>query len=230
MASLTNRANLDYRQLYIYVIYYYLQIFRKFKEKELLTRLIVNIDKTMLRDFANLVNRLDFKLLEIIVLKQYLKSTIARARFERSKSLIVINSVDKIKKQKYKLLRVENYVKNDEFLFVNYLHKKKKKQDKEIFFFFFWKFVYFVFFERLLFLILNSISRVSNNIDENINRSQDAHIPQERRELELELDRLELQRQKQEQQEQEQQRQEQEQQRQEQQRQEQQRQEREQQR
>ncbi len=71
---------------------------RKLKEKELLTRLMINTYETMLRDFADLTDRLDFKSLEIIALKQCSKSTIARAQFERSKSLLVINDVDEIKK------------------------------------------------------------------------------------------------------------------------------------
>lgn len=122
--------------MHVYVIYYYLQISRESKEKELLAKLIININKTILCDFVNLANQLDFKLLKIIALKQCLKLTITKAKFKRSKSLLVINSVNKIKKQRCKLLRVENYIENGEFLFVNYLHKKKKKQDKEITFFF----------------------------------------------------------------------------------------------
>ena len=150
--------NLSYRQLHVYIMRYYFQMFKKLKEKELLTRLIINTDKTMLRDFADLI-------------KQCSKSTITRARFEESKSLLVTNNANKIKKQRCELLRLKNYVKNNEFLFVNYLHNEKKKQDEEITFFFARKFVYFAFFERSLFLILNLISRVSNRTDENINRS-----------------------------------------------------------
>jgi len=96
--SLMNRVNLSYRQLHVYVMHHYLQMSRKLKEKELLTRLMINTDETMLRDFADLTDRLDFEFFEIIALKQCSKSTIARARFERSKSLLVTNDVDEIKK------------------------------------------------------------------------------------------------------------------------------------
>ena len=174
-------------------------MFKKLKEKKFLTRLIINTDETMLRDFADLTDRLNFESFKIIALKQCLKSTIARARFERSKSLLVTNDVDEIKKRRCELSRVENYVKNNEFLFVNYLHNEKKKQDEEITFFFVRKFVYFLFFEKLLFLILNLISRVFNRTDKNINRLQDAHILQKRRKQEqqrLKLKRQKLKRQK----------------------------------
>jgi len=100
---------------------------RKLKGKELLTKLIINIDETMLRDFANLANRLNFKFFKIIALKQCLKSIIARAQFKKSKSLLITNNVNKIKKRRCRLSRVKNYVKNDEFLFVNHLHNEKKK-------------------------------------------------------------------------------------------------------
>jgi len=53
-------------------------MFREFKEKELLMRLIINTDETMLRDFADLTDRLDFEFFEIIALKQCSKSMIAK--------------------------------------------------------------------------------------------------------------------------------------------------------
>jgi len=109
---------------------------KELKEKELLMRLMINTEKTMLRDFADLTDRLDFEFFEIIALKQCSKSTIARARFKRLKSLLVTNDVDEIKKRRCELSHVENYVENDEFLFINHLHNEKKKQDERITFFF----------------------------------------------------------------------------------------------
>ena len=195
--SLMNRVNLSYQQLHVYVMRHYLQMSRELKEKELLARLMINTDEMMLRDFADLTDQLDFEFLEIIALKQCSKSTIARAWFERLKSLLVANDVDEIKKWRCELSRVENYVENDEFLFVNHLHNEKKKQGEKITFFFVWKFIYFALFERSLFLILNSISRVSDCTDENMNRSQDAHISQKRRKQEQQRQKLKRQKQEQ---------------------------------
>jgi len=200
-ASLTDQVDLSYRQLHAYAMRHYLQMSRELKEKELLARLMINTDETMLRDFADLADRLGFEFLEIIALKQCSKSTVARARSERSKSLLVTNGVDEIKKRRCELSRVENYVENDEFLFVNHLHNEKEKQSEEITSFFVRKFVYFAFFERSILLILNSIPRVSDRTDENMNRSQDTHISQKRRKQEQQrqkLKRQEQQRQKQE--------------------------------
>lgn len=80
-----------------------------------------------MRNFVNLINRLNFESFKIIALKQYLKLTIIKAKFKKSKSLLVINNVNKIKKQRYKLLCVKNYIKNSKFLFVNYFYIEKKK-------------------------------------------------------------------------------------------------------
>ena len=163
---------------------HYLQMPREPKGKELLARLMVNTNETMLRDFANLANQLDFESPKIIALKQCLKSTIARARSKRSKPLLVTNGASEIKKRRCGLPRVEDYVEDGEFLFVNHLHNEEEKQGEGITSFFVWKSVYFAFFERSLPLTLNSIPRVSDRTNEDMNRSQDAHISQERREQE----------------------------------------------
>ncbi len=235
-ASLADRVDLGYRQLHAYAMRHYLQMPREPKGKELLARLMVNTDETVLRDFADLADRLGFGSPEITALKQCPKSTVARARSERSKPLLVTDGAGEIKKRRCGLPRVEDYVEDGEFLFVNHLHNEEEEQGEGITSFFVRKSVYFAFFGRSLPLTLDSIPRVSDRTDEDMNRSQDAHIPQERQEQEQqrqelerqeqeqqrqELERQELERQEQEQQRQELERQEQEQQRQEQERQEQ---------
>jgi len=220
-ASLADRVDLGYRQLHAYAMRHYLQMPREPKGKELLARLMVNTDETVLRDFADLADRLGFGSPEITALKQCPKSTVARARSERSKPLLVTDGAGEIKKRRCGLPRVEDYVEDGEFLFVNHLHNEEEEQGEGITSFFVRKSVYFAFFGRSLPLTLDSIPRVSDRTDEDMNRSQDAHIPQERREQEQqrqELERQELERQEQEQQRQEQERQEQERQEQEQQR------------
>ena len=222
-ASLADRVDLSYRQLHAYAMRHYLQMPREPKGKELLARLMVNTDETVLRDFADLADRLGFGSPEITALKQCPKSTVARARSERSKPLLVTDGAGEIKKRRCGLPRVEDYVEDGEFLFVNHLHNEEEEQGEGITSFFVRKSVYFAFFGRSLPLTLDSIPQVSDRTDEDMNRSQDAHIPQERRKQEQqrqELERQELERQEQEQQRQELKRQELERQEQEQQRQE----------
>jgi len=215
-ASLADRVDLGYRQLHAYAMRHYLQMPREPKGKELLARLMVNTDETVLRDFADLADRLGFGSPEITALKQCPKSTVARARSERSKPLLVTDGAGEIKKRRCGLPRVEDYVEDGEFLFVNHLHNEEEEQGEGITSFFVRKSVYFAFFGRSLPLTLDSIPRVSDRTDEDMNRSQDAHIPQERREQEQqrqELERQEQERLEQERLEQEQERQKQEQQR-----------------
>ncbi len=200
-ASLADRVDLGYRQLHAYAMRHYLQMPREPKGKELLARLMVNTDETVLRDFADLADRLGFESPEITALKQCPKSTVARARSERSKPLLVTDGAGEIKKRRCGLPRVEDYVEDGEFLFVNHLHNEEEEQGEGITSFFVRKSVYFAFFGRSIPLTLDSIPRVSDRTDEDMNRSQDTHIPQERREQEQqrqELERQEQQRQEQE--------------------------------
>jgi len=122
-----NRANLSVRQLYVYVMRHYLQMLKDLKEKELLTRYTINVNRTMLREFANLIERLNFESLKIIALKKHFHARNARNSLENFKSLLVTNSVKMKKKRKCKLLSVKKYLKDSESLFINYLHDVNKK-------------------------------------------------------------------------------------------------------
>ncbi len=161
-ASLADRVDLGYRQLHAYAMRHYLQMPREPKGKELLARLMVNTDETVLRDFADLADRLGFESPEITALKQCPKSTVARARSERSKPLLVTDGAGEIKKRRCGLPRVEDYVEDGEFLFVNHLHNEEEEQGEGITSFFVRKSVYFAFFGRSLPLTLDSIPRVSD--------------------------------------------------------------------
>ena len=146
--SLTNRTNLSVRQLYIYVMRHYLQMLNNLKEKELLTRHIINANRTTLREFANLVERLSFKLSKIIALKKYARARDARNSSKISKSLLVTNDVKAKKKRRCELSNVKKYVKDNESLFVNHLHDVNKKQGESITSFFVRKFIYSTFFGK----------------------------------------------------------------------------------
>jgi len=106
---------------------HYVQMSRNFKEKELLTRHTINANRTMLREFVNLIERLNFESLKIIALKKYLHARNARNSLKNFKSLLVTNDVKMKKKRKCELLSVKKYLKDNEFLFINYLHNVNKK-------------------------------------------------------------------------------------------------------
>ena len=71
-ASSADRADLGVRQLYTYAIRHYLQMLRDLKGKELLARHTTDADRTVLREFADLAERLDIESSEIIALKEHI--------------------------------------------------------------------------------------------------------------------------------------------------------------
>lgn len=73
-------------------------MFNDFKEKKLLTRYIINANRMILRKFVNLIECLNFKSLEIIVLKKYFHAKDVRNSLENFKSLFITNNVE-IKKK-----------------------------------------------------------------------------------------------------------------------------------
>jgi len=144
---------------------YYFQIFRNLKRKKFLTQYTINANRIMLRKFADLIKRLNFKLLKIIALKKYFYARNARNLSENFKSQLVTNNIEVKKKQKYKLSSVKIYLKNSKSLFINYLYNVNKKQDKSITSFFVRKFIYFAFFEKLLSLFLKKLYSRNNAVE-----------------------------------------------------------------
>lgn len=141
-------------------------MFSDLKEKELLTRHTINTNRTILREFADLIERLNFESSEIIALKKYLYARNTRNLLEKFKSLLVTNSVGVKKKQRYKLSSVKEYLKDSKSLFINYLYNVDKKQNKSIIFFFVRKSIYSAFFEKLLSLLLKKLYSRNNAVEE----------------------------------------------------------------
>ena len=154
------------RQLYAYVMRHYLQMLRNLKEKELLARHIINVNRIMLREFVNLIERLSFESLKIIALKKHSHAKNARNLLENFKSLLVTNDVKIKKKRRCELSNVKKYLKDSESLFINHLYDVDKKQGESITFFFVRKFIYFAFFKKLLFLLLKKLHSKNNVIEE----------------------------------------------------------------
>lgn len=100
---------------------------KEFNGNNLLARLTIKADKTVLRGFTDLANRLSFEFPKITVLKQYSRSTAVINNVNRSNSFFITNGLGKLKKKKYELPRKENYKINNKFLFLNSLHDNKKK-------------------------------------------------------------------------------------------------------
>jgi len=141
-------------------------MFRNLKEKELLTRHTTNVDRTMLREFVNLIERLSFESSKIIDLKKHFYARNARNLLENFKSLLVTNDVRMKKKRRCELSNVKKYLKDSESLFINHLHNVDEKQGESITSFFVRKFIYSTFFKKLLSLFLEELHSRNNAIEE----------------------------------------------------------------
>ena len=165
---------------------------RDLKGKELLARHTTDADRTVLREFADLAERLGFESPEIIALKEHLQARNARDPLESSKPLLVTDSAGVKKKRRYRLPSVEEYMEDRESLFINYLHDVDKEQGEGITSFFVRKSIYSTFFRKPLSLPLEELHPRDNTIEGQDLERQDL----ERQELERqELERRELARQ-----------------------------------
>ena len=160
---------------------------RDIKGKELLTRHTTNVNRPILRKFANLAERLGFELLEIITLKENPQIRDIRNSSETSKPLLITNNAGVKKKRRCGLSSVKKYTKDSESLFINNLHSVDDEQGEGLTSFFVRKSIYSAFFGKPSSLSLEEL----HPKDDSTEQGQEL----ERQELERqELERQELER------------------------------------
>lgn len=147
-ASSADRADLGVRQLYAYAMRHYLQMPRDLKRKELLARHTTNADRTVLREFADLAERLGFESPEITALKENPQIRDARNPPETSKPLLFTDGAGVKKKRRCGLPSVDEYVKDSDSLFINHLHNVDEEQGEGLTSFFVRKSIYSAFFGK----------------------------------------------------------------------------------
>ena len=147
-ARSAERADLGVRQLYAYAMRHYLQMPRDLKGKELLARHTTNADRTVLREFADLAERLGFKSPEITALKEHPPARGARKPSQNSKPLLVTDGAGVKKKRRCGLPSIEEYVEDRESLFIHHLHNVDEEQGEGITSFFVRKSIYSAFFGK----------------------------------------------------------------------------------
>jgi hypothetical protein len=205
-ASSADRADLGVRQLYAYAMRHYLQMPRDLKGKELLARHTTNVDRTVLREFADLAERLGFESPEITALKEHPHARDARNPSENSKPLLVTDGAGVKKKRRCGLPSVEEYLEDSESLFINHLHDVDEEQGEGITSFFVRKSIYSAFFGKPSPLPLEGLHPRNNAVEgrqtlERQELKRQEQERQERRELERQeqerqgLERQELERQ-----------------------------------
>jgi len=173
---------------------------RDLKGKELLARHTTNSDRTVLREFADLAERLGFESPEITALKEYPRARDARNPSENSKPLLVTDGAGVKKKRRCGLPSVEEYVEDSESLFINHLYNVDKEQGEGITSFYVRKSIYFAFFRKPSPLPLEGLHPRDNAIEgeQELERQELERQELERQELERqELERQELERQEQ---------------------------------
>jgi len=198
-AQSVDPVDLGLRQLHAYAMRHYPKMPRSptpSTRKELIMRPTTHADPTVLREFAELAERLGFESPEITDLKQYPTTRAPRSQTENPKPLLVTDGAGVKKKWRSGLPSIDQYLEDSKYFFINHLHYKDEEQGEGITSFFVRKSIYSAFFGKSPPLSLEEIQPR----DEAVQVARDL----ERRELERqELARQELERQELERQEQE---------------------------
>jgi len=185
-ASSADRADLGVRQLYAYAMRHYLQMPSDLKGKELLARHTTNADRTVLREFADLAERLGFESPEITALKEHPHARDARNPSENSKPLLVTDGAGVKKKRRCGLPSVEEYLEDSESLLINHLHDVDEGQGEGITSFFVRKSIYSAFFGKPSPLPLEGLHPRNNAVEgrQTLERQELERQGLERQELE----------------------------------------------
>ena len=146
--NLTVQIDLGYRQLWAYAMRHFLKMPKQPKREDLLAKPIIQPDKTVLHDFADLALRLGFESPEITNLKKYSRSTPVSVTAEKLKPLLVIDGQGEKVKRRCGLPHTQVFEEDCDFLFIHYLHDENHHQAEGITSFFVRRSVYFAFFGR----------------------------------------------------------------------------------
>ena len=150
-AQSVDPVDLGLRQLYAYAMRHYPQMPKSPKSstrKELMIRPTTHADPTVLREFAELAERLGFESPEITDLKQYPTVRVPRSQTETRKPLLVTDGAGVAKKWRCGLPKVEEYLEDGEYFFINHLDSRDEEQGEGITSFFVRKSIYSAFFGK----------------------------------------------------------------------------------
>ena len=139
---------------------------RNFQESKFLTQYNINADATMLREFTDLVEYLNFKSSKIIVLKKNFQTSDIRNSSANFKFILVTNNTEMKKMRRCKLSSIKKYVKDNKSLFINHLLNENEKQDENLTSFFVWKLIYSTFFEKSSSLSLKELHSKDIRVEE----------------------------------------------------------------
>ena len=135
--NLINQINFKYWSLIAFMMRNHEKIPKKSLKKNLLAKPTFESNKTVLREFADFVWKLDFIFFEIIDLQQHLISTIMTKKSLHFQFFFIMNDHEIFKKEKNEISRKWVYANDDFFLSLNHLHDSWEEIKKKSFLFLF---------------------------------------------------------------------------------------------
>ena len=200
-AQSVDPVDLGLRQLYAYAMRHYSQMPKSPKpstRKELMMRPTIHADPTVLREFAELAECLGFESPEITELKQYPTVRVPRSQTKPRKPLLVTDGAGVAKKSRCGLPKVEKYLEDGEYFFINHLDSRDEQQGEGITSFFVRKSIYSAFFGKASPLSLEEVypREEAVQLPQDLEREKQEREEQEREERDAqELERQKMERQ-----------------------------------
>lgn len=143
--SLEDQLDLGYRQLIIFSMRNYVDVPKKPTGRNLLAKPTATADKTVLRNMANLAERLGFESTEITAAKQY-QGTSSSEEYETSRPQLVGSGQKDLNRCGTQL--ADAYRNDVKFLYMHNLHDERDEQGEDITSFFVLRSQYFAFFGK----------------------------------------------------------------------------------
>ncbi|KAI9769847.1 MAG: hypothetical protein M1840_003841 [Geoglossum simile] len=145
---LADQVDLGVRQLVAYAMHHLYNMPQESKKDDRVMKSTVNVDKTVLRRFADLAERLGFESPEITNLKQYPNSTTVRDP-EQSGPLLVTPGPGLARDHRCGPPRARDFEEDHRSIFIRYLHDGQEVRGEGVTSFFVLRSRYFAFFGKL---------------------------------------------------------------------------------
>ncbi|KAI9770687.1 MAG: hypothetical protein M1839_003071 [Geoglossum umbratile] len=144
---LADQVDLGVRQLVAYAMRHLYDMPQESKKDDRVMKSTVNVDKAVLRRFADLAERLGFESPEITNLKQYPNSTTVRDP-EQSGPLLVTSGLGLARDHRCGPPRARDFEEDRRSIFIRYLHDEQEVRGEGVTSFFVLKSRYFAFFDK----------------------------------------------------------------------------------
>ena len=163
-ASLSVQRDLAIRQLYAFAMRNHREIPAESRKRNLLANPTPLIDKSRLRDLADLADELGFQSMQITTLRTQPKIATEADKGASEKPRLVTDGSGESKKDRCGIPRVYQYEQDRCSFFIHYLHEARNEQSNEITSFFRMRSVYLKFFGTFSLQIYSTVDAGSSTI------------------------------------------------------------------